>query len=161
MTRFMDVDDAVEQFLTDPGFYGISFYRDNPCCAKEVARFGLHPDAPKFEDLDEAAVYFTGLAKAIDVMRDRFAADPNNFTTGAPCESCLEKGDVDLGWLRTHAFYMEGHEVIVSTHRQVVGGTYEGVEDDCILVSYPTEPLHRLRWDTVESVRIMYSEGKK
>jgi hypothetical protein len=101
--RYTDADTLANDMFENPGFYGISVYRQNPCCAKDQARVELAHgilDA-YYEDAEDAVVYTQALSTAIALFISNFREN-GIIDTGGPCESCLEAGDVDPAWLMAH-----------------------------------------------------------
>ena len=112
MSRYTDVDTLAEEMIQDPEFFGISIWRENPCCYRDRLRVQFHEHQldRSWQDVEEAAVYLEAMTRTMKEYQDRFAANPNDpsiETTGYPCGGCVMDNNVEAAWMELHGETLE------------------------------------------------------
>lgn len=97
------LESLTEEMVERPGYYGISFYRENPCCDRDRLKVSFQNGVvgATFETAEDASKYLGAVTATVEHYRAKFAEDPLEFETGGPCISCLRKGDYDPKWAAT------------------------------------------------------------
>lgn len=100
MPRYSTGDDLYEEMLERPSYYGISVYRQNPCCYKDQVEASIDMSLGHFDFASDAAHKMRAAARVVEALTLRFYETGEIETVMGACEGCT---DIDPRWLALEA----------------------------------------------------------
>lgn len=89
-----DVESLARDMADNPGYYGVSVYRRNPCCYGDQAEVQIDLSLHHWDDAEEAVRKLQAVTRAIEILIDRFRQHGEIETMQGACEGCEVTADV-------------------------------------------------------------------